>query len=246
MHTIGIRFLPLLASALLWGCASTADRADDARTEYDPWEPFNRGVFAFNRGLDRALIRPLAKGYEFIVPTFARRGVANFFDNLATPRSALNNFLQGQPGQGFNELGRFFFNSTIGLGGLFDVAEAGGMPRFEEDFAQTLAVWGLPKGAYLMLPVFGPHTVLDTMALPVDIYSDLGVHIDSSSVRSKLHFLRVIDIRVRLLPVDKLLEDSADPYITLRESYLQNREYEIYDGAPPQDDDFYDEFLDLQ
>jgi len=245
LRTLGILSLPVLASALLCGCASTSDQTDGARAEYDPWEPFNRKMYAVNQFVDHSLFRPLAKGYETVVPTFARRGVSNFFDNLLTPRSALNNFLQGQPGQGFSEFARFFVNSTIGVGGLFDIAGRGGMQRYDEDFAQTLAVWGLPAGPYVMFPITGPHTLLDAVALPVDVYSDLLVHTDQSAVRDKLYVLRVIDLRYRLLAADKFLEDSTDPYITLRESYLQNREYEIYDGDPPEDDDFYDEFLDL-
>ncbi len=240
------QFSLVLVSCLLAACASTPDTDDStsARVAYDPWEPLNRGVYAFNDTADKAVLKPVAKGYKAITPTFARRGVSNFFDNLVTPRSALNNLLQGQPKQCFNELARFLINSTLGLGGLIDVAGDSGMQRYDETFAQTLAVWGLPAGPYVMVPLRGPRTLLDVVAMPVDLLTDPLIYYENTSIRDKLLILSVIDTRTRLLSADRFLDDSSDPYITLRESYLQNREYEIYDGDPPVDDDFYDEFLD--
>lgn len=234
----------LLTTCLLGACASTPDNRAAARVAYDPWEPLNRGVYSFNDAADKAILKPIAKGYKAVTPTFARRGISNFYDNLVTPRSALNNLLQGQPGQSFNELARFLINSTLGIGGLIDVAGHSGMQRYDETFAQTLAVWGLPSGPYVMLPFRGPRTLLDVIAMPVDFLTDPLIHYENTSIRDKLLVLSIIDVRTRLLAADRLLEDSSDPYITLRESYLQNREYEIYDGDPPIDDDFYDEFLD--
>ncbi len=186
----------------------------------------------------------MAKGYHAIVPGFARKGIRNFSTNLRGPLNIINNFLQGKPGRGFSEFGRFLMNSTFGIGGLFDVASAAGLEEYGEDFSQTLAVWGLPEGPYLYVPFLGPHTLLDIVALPVDFLSDPWAYYNDSSVRDRVYVLRTIDVRARLLPAEKLIEDSQDPYITLRESYLQNRLYEVHDGDPPEDDDFYDEFLD--
>ncbi len=204
----------------------------------------NRKVYGLNIAIDTVSTRPIAKAYKKVMPPFARRSVSNVFDNLTTPRSALNNFLQGKPARGFNEIGRFLFNSTIGIGGLIDIATLGGMERYDENFSQTFAVWGLPEGPYIMLPIFGPHSLLDAVFLPLNIYSNLQVHIDDTSLRDKLYGLRLVDARQRLLAAGKLLDDSQDPYITLRESYLQNREYKIYDGEPPLDEDFYEFFDD--
>ncbi len=199
-------------------------------------------MYSLNVAIDVVSIKPIAKGYKKVIPGFARRGVSNVFDNLLTPRSAVNNFLQGKPARGFSEIGRFLFNSTLGIGGLIDIATLGGMERYDEDFSQTFAVWRLPEGPYIMLPIFGPHSLLDAVSLPLNIYSNLQVHIDDTSLRDKLYGLRLIDQRQRLLVVSKLLDDSQDPYITIRESYLQNREFHIYDGDPPIDEDFYEFF----
>ncbi|MBT8100333.1 MAG: VacJ family lipoprotein, partial [Gammaproteobacteria bacterium] len=135
------RLAGLCAALLLMGCAGNP-QSDAAADNGDPWEPFNRKMYALNRGVDRAALRPLAKGYRKIMPNFAQRGVSNFFDNLSTPASAVNNLLQGKPGRGLSEFGRFLFNSTLGVGGLIDITGHSGVPRYAEDFGQTLAVWG--------------------------------------------------------------------------------------------------------
>lgn len=234
------RSLAVLSLAFLLGaCASIPE---EQRSENDPWESLNRPIYGFNTGLDKVTFRPLAKGYQKIVPRPARTGVTNFMKNLVTPRSMVNNFLQGKPGHGFGELGRFLINSTVGIGGLFDVATASGLEAHREDFGQTAAVWGVPDGPFVMVPLLGPLTLRDAILVPVDIASSPLYHYDNSSVRDKLYILRAIELRERLFAFDKLLEDSKDKYITTRESFLQNREYAIYDGNPPEDDDFFDEF----
>ena len=227
---------------LFSGCATT--QGDSGGVDYDPLEPMNRKVHSFNMALDKVALRPLARGYKKVVPSPLRKGVTNFFSNLTTPRSALNNFLQGKPKQGFNEIGRFLFNSTLGLGGLIDIASAGGMERYDENFAQTLSVWGVPDGPYIVLPLWGPNMASDVFALPVDYYSDIWTYYDNSSVRSKVWGLRLVDLRHRLLSVDSMLDDSSDPYITVRESYMQNRNFRIYDGDPPEEDIYEDELFD--
>ncbi len=226
-------------------CATNNEiEGERVRSESDPWEPMNRGSYRFSDVVDRMTLKPIAKGYRKVVPQFARRGVTNFSKNLFTPRSALNNFLQGKGKAGFSDIARFVMNSTIGIGGLFDVASAAGFEEYGENLAQTLAVWGLPDGPYVYIPLIGPRTLLDAVALPVDLLSDPLAHYDDTSVRDKVYVLRAIDLRARLLTAEKLVEDSQDPYITIRESYLQNRLYKVHDGDPPEDDDFYDEFLD--
>ncbi len=204
----------------------------------------NRTVHGFNMALDKVALRPLAKGYKMVVPLPVRKGVTNFFSNLTTPRSALNNFLQGKPKRGFSELGRFLFNSTLGLGGVFDIAGAGGIERYDETFGETLSAWGVPDGPYIVMPMWGPNMASDLFALPVDYYSDLWTYYDNSSVRSKVWGLRLVDLRYRLLAVDSLLEDSPDPYITVRESYMQNRTFRIYDGDVPEEETYEDELFD--
>ena len=233
------------------GCASSpAADGDDGdnpvRAEYDPLEPLNRSLYAINDAVDRYTLKPIARGYKAVVPAFARRGVTNFSQNLTTPRSAINNFLQGKPGPGFTDLGRFLLNSTFGLAGLIDIASEEGIPVYDEDFGQTLAVWGLPEGPYLFIPILGPNTLLDALSIPLDILSDPLYHYDNSSVRDKLYVLRLIDLRMRLLSAEALLADSKDPYLTVRESYLQNRRFQVYDGNPPsteEEDDLFDEFF---
>ena len=246
-----LALLLLMVAGFLTGCASH-DLQDENSTyvEYDPLEPLNRKVHSFNMALDRAALRPLARGYRKVLPTPVRRSITNFFSNLTTPRSALNNFLQGKPGRGFNELGRFLFNSTLGVAGLFDIAGASGMERYDENFAETLSVWRVPSGPYLVLPFFGPTMTSDAFALPVDYYTDVWTHYDNTSVRDKVWVLRMIEVRYRLLGADAILEESQDPYVTVREAYRQNRTFRIYDGNPPNDeeeeyydDDMFDEFF---
>jgi len=233
-----------LSCTLLGACASSNTSAPEARSPADPWEPMNRNIEAFNNTLDKAMLKPVARGYKAVVPTLARRGVSNFYDNLTTPLTAINNFLQGKGGAGVSDVGRFLVNSSIGLLGILDVATEFGLEQHDEDFGQTLAVWGTGSGPYVVIPFFGPSTLRDALVMPLDIIANPLYHYRNSSVRDKLYILRGIDLRTRLLNAERLLEDSADRYITLRESYLQNRRYIIYDGNPPVDEDFYDEFLD--
>ena len=231
----------VFAALALGGCASVPGE----RVDHDPWEGVNRGMYHVNDVLDRATTRPIARGYNTIVPQSARQSVTNFSRNLLTPGSALNNFLQGKPRDGAGELLRFIINSTAGIGGLFDIAANNGLEPKYEDFGQTAAVWGVPNGPYVMLPLRGPSTLRDALLMPLDILADPLYHYDDSSVRDPLYVLRILNLRSQLMGLEDMLEDSADPYITLRESYLQNREFEIYDGNPPsEEDEFFDEFFD--
>jgi len=243
---------PLLPLLVLMGGCATSETSEETpepevvRAASDPWEPMNRGLYAVHDTVDRFTLKPIAKGYRAVMPTFARRGVTNFSQNLLTPRSAINNFLQGKPGPGFSDLGRFIINSTFGIGGFIDLATATGVATYDEDFGQTFAVWGIPEGPFLFIPILGPNTLLDAVSIPLDLLRDPLMHYDNASVRDKIYILRVIDLRARLLTAETLLEDSKDPYLTLRESYLQNRRFQVHDGNPPstdEEDDLFDEFF---
>ena len=219
----------------------------EQRVESDPWESLNRPLYSVHTTFDNALTIPIAKGYRAVLPRPVRLGVSNFFRNLSAPRSAINNFLQGKPKRGISEVGRFLLNSSLGIGGLIDLASMSNMEEYREDFGQTAAAWGVQDGPYIVLPfLVGPQTLRDAVLLPLDIIVDPLYQYDNSSIRTKLYVVRLIDLRYRLLTASKFLEDSKDPYLTMRESYLQNREYEVYDGDPPVDDDFFDEFLEEQ
>jgi phospholipid-binding lipoprotein MlaA len=226
------------------GCATQPAAPPDQRSAADPWEPLNRHIHGFNDGLDKITLKPLAKGYEAAFPPALRTGISNFSQNLRTPLNIVNKFLQGNLRGGLSETGRFLANSTFGLGGLLDVATDMGLEQANEDFGETFAVWGVPDGPYVVVPILGPHTLRDTFLIPLNIMGDLLLYYDNASVRDKIYLVRLVDLRQRLFSAEEFLEDSTDRYLSIRESYLQNREYRIYDGNPPEDDDFYDEFLD--
>jgi phospholipid-binding lipoprotein MlaA len=215
----------------------------DQRSPADPWEPLNRKIHGFNTGLDKVTLKPIAKGYRAVFPQFIRTGIGNFSSNLRTPLNIINQFLQGKGKNGLSETGRFLANSTFGLGGLLDVATDMGLERKNEDFGETFAVWGVPDGPYVVVPILGPRTLRDAMAIPLNFLADPLFHYDNASVRDKIYFVRLVDVRERLLSADKLLEGSTDRYLTIREAYLQNRHYLIHDGSPPEDESFYEEFL---
>jgi phospholipid-binding lipoprotein MlaA len=242
-------FAILLMTLISGGCATNSTAADEegqasAENNSDPWEQVNRPIFQFNRRLDRVTLKPIATGYERFVPSFVRTGFGNFSANLRGPANIINNFLQGKGADGFGEIGRFFVNSTIGVLGLIDVASKIGIESHHEDFGQTLAVWGVPDGPYVMVPFAGPQTLRDVFAFPVDVVTGPLWYYEHDKVRYGLYALYFIDLRAEFLDVDDLLDEAFDPYVRLREAYLQNRRYEVYDGNPPVDDDFYDDFYD--
>jgi len=205
----------LLCSLLLLPAAVTyADMPAYADPDdyVDSWEGFNRRVHGFNTAVDDALAKPIARGYKKVIPNPVRRGVSNFFANVGDVRNALNNFLQGKPKQGFNSVGRVMVNTTIGLGGLFDVATEMQIARYPEDFGQTLGVWGVSEGPYVVLPFWGPSTVRDTAGLGVDLALDPLLLIDDDEVLYSLVALYFLDRRSELLPATDLMEQLAlDP-----------------------------------
>lgn len=246
MTTSPFVFVGVLALTLgLSGCATVSAPDAAASTPApesrghpdDPWEGMNRSVFAFNEALDRWVLKPVATGYDAVAPGPVRVGVANFFSNLGDVWVGVNSLLQGKPGNAANDLGRFVVNSTMGVAGLIDVASPMGLARNEEDFGQTLAVWGVGGGPYMVLPVLGPRTLRDTGGVAVDLTMDtLSLAEPESSVYG-LVMLRLIDTRAGLLPAEKVVSEAAlDKYSYYRSAYLQRRQYLIFDGQPPRED----------
>ncbi len=230
----------LLSALLLAGCAGTQNRHTDPVN--DPWEGFNRKAFAFNDTLDRNLVRPIAVGYKKITPKPLQRGISNFFRNLDAPVTFLNLLLQGEFEKSADTFGRFLLNTTVGLLGFFDPATKAGVPYYEEDLGQTLAVWGYENSRYLVIPVFGPSTFRDGIGRYADTYvNPVGRQIHGND-RWIYWLIRGIDLRAQNLSRDSGLDDAYDPYMLVRDVWTQNRAYQIYDGDPPAAD--YDLFID--
>jgi phospholipid-binding lipoprotein MlaA len=226
----------LLLAAACGGCA--APRTLSQQDEVDRIERVNRAVYRFNRGVDRRILTPVAKFYDRAMPPAAERHVRKFFENLHGPTDIVNNLLQGKFRHGFAGLGRFLFNSTVGIGGFFDPAGKVGLKRHAEDFGQTLAVWGVPSGGYLMVPFLGPGSFRDWGALPIDEWTDGARLVEDSRGRTVLRGWRVISDRAALLPAERSLDESFDEYALVREAYWQHRRYQIYDQAPPVDENY--------
>lgn len=225
----------VLAGALVMlafsGCASVPNT--DPR---DPFESFNRGVYAFNEGLDTAVLTPVATAYRNVTPPLVRTGVGNFFGNLEDVWSFVNSLLQGKLRPAVDNFFRFGVNSTFGILGLFDVASEMQIDRHSEDFGQTLGSWGFGPGPYLVLPVFGPSSLRDALALPVDWKGDLVGHVDDVVTRNGLHVLNLIDTRASLLGVSSSLDEiTFDKYSFMRDAFLQRRRNAVFDGDPPED-----------
>ena len=198
----------------------------------DPLESFNRAMYTFNDVVDRALLKPLATGYRYIIPSPVRRGVGNFFSNLRAPTTFINDLLQGKPARALQTLDRFLLNSSVGLFGLIDIATPLGKPPHEEDYGQTLAVWGVPSGPYLVLPFLGPSTMRDSIGKIPEFYiADPLWDPGNLTVTVTRFGLRLIDLRSRLLGVDRILQMQVDPYLFLRETYLQQRSAQISDSV---------------
>jgi len=236
--------LTLFTSAVTSGCASLANKHGGAEmagsTEArDPFESYNRAIHNFNEGFDRTIARPVARAYRNVMPDWADKGVTNFFGNLDDVRVLANNLLQFKFQQAASDSARIFFNTTIGLLGFFDVASHMGFRKHHEDFGQTLGYWGVPSGPYFVLPFFGPSTIRDTAGLGADYayFDPLLRNVRRSGSRNALFLTDFVDTRADLLDASQLLEAAAlDPYVYVREAYLQRRQYYVYDGDPPMDD----------
>ena len=225
----------LLVAALtgvLAACAVAPPRTDD------PLQNFNRRMFAFNRFADKVAIKPVAKAYVKVTGPKERVLIGNFFANLRTPVTIINEVLQGRPGPALQSTGRFVINTTVGFLGFFDPAAEMKLPAHPTDFGVTLAHWGLPEGPYLVLPFVGPTTLRDVWRLPVDSYFDpMGWYSREHDFRWHAQYLPsvayLVTLRASALPIDPVLDSSYDPYAFMRDAYRQHRLYEIYYGNPP-------------
>lgn len=218
--------------------------AQDAETEQDPWEGFNRKVHTFNDVADRWVLKPVAKGYTKVTPDPVEQGVSNFFDNLLEVRNIFNDVLQWKWKQAGNDSGRLLINSTLGVAGIFDVARHLNLEKSEgEDFGQTLAVWGVDSGPYVVLPFLGPSNLRDTGGIPVDWVANPVSEIDHVPTRNTVRVVEFIDTRAGLLEAEAFI--SGDRYVFLREAYQQRRDYLINDGAVQDDFDDFDGFGDF-
>jgi phospholipid-binding lipoprotein MlaA len=220
-----------LLLTLLAGCATVPG---EYRDPSDPLEPYNRDMFKFNQAVDKAVLKPVAKGYKAITPTPVRHGITNFFNNISDVTSAINNLLQFKLSRAGSDVGRLAVNSTIGLLGFFDVATNMGLPDYKEDFGQTLGYWGAVPSPYLVLPFLGPSTLRDTIGLGGDIVTNPLFNLRDDHVYWGLVGLDFLNQRTNLLTAGELLESAAiDPYTFVRDAYLQKRRNQIFDGNPP-------------
>jgi phospholipid-binding lipoprotein MlaA len=227
LRRLGALALLVIAS----GCA-TGPNPNPA----DPFEPFNRGVSRFNDVVDDAVLRPAATAYREVLPSPVRTGVNNFFGNLSDVWSFVNSVLQLKLQHSAESFMRVNVNTVFGLGGLLDIATEAGIDRHSEDFGQTLGRWGVPSGPYVVLPLFGPSTLRDTAAWPIDRRGDLLRELNDIPVRNSLYFVRVVDGRANLLRAGQLLDDAAlDRYSFTRDAFLQRRRNEVHDGNLPND-----------
>lgn len=222
----------LVLAALLQGCASVPNP-----NPHDPMESFNRGVFGFNDAVDRAVLKPVATAYRDVLPPWMRKGVGNFFNNLEDVWSVVNNALQLRGRDTGDSLGRVMVNSTIGLAGLVDVASDLNIERHTADFGLTLGRWGVGAGPYVMLPLLGPRTLREVVAMPLDRQGNLVNHVSDVPTRDGLTILDVVQTRASYLQAGAVVDGAAlDPYSFMRDAYLQRQRNRVYDGNPPDEE----------
>ena len=208
----------------------------------DPFEDLNRDIFVFNEKLDEKILKPTALVYRKVTPQFARTGVTNFFNNLEEIDTTINQVLQGEIKYAFNDAGRFVINTTIGLFGLIDVASKMGLERHEEDFGQTLGVWGISSGPYIMLPFLGPSNPRDLLSRPISSFLSGTFAMEDNDVKFTLVGIDALETRERLLDAETLI--IGDKYMFVKDAYIQSREYEINNGST-EDDVFLDDMDDI-
>jgi phospholipid-binding lipoprotein MlaA len=243
------RILLLLALALT-GCATNTSTGP----VYDPYESTNRKIYAFNDGVDKIILKPVARGYRFLLPDPLELGIGNVFSNLGEVTVIVNGLLQGKVKQATSDTGRFIVNSTVGVAGLFDVGTRIGLPKHRDTFGQTLGVWGVGEGPFLMLPFLGPSNGRATVGRVVDgTTTYLPPYLtDDSRVLNGTRVLEIISIRARLLSAGRLLDDALDPYLLLRDVWIKQHRDATFEGTRPvslgDDDEFdeFDEFDDLE
>ncbi|HAW45341.1 MAG TPA: ABC transporter [Sutterella sp.] len=230
--------------SMLAGCAQIPPTS--GQDPSDPWESFNRQTYAFNTTLDDYVLKPVATVYKNVVPNPVRSSVTNFFNNLTEPRNFVNGILQGRPDKAARSFFRFIVNTTIGIAGLFDVATHLDLEAAPEDFGQTLAVWGVGDGPYLVLPFLGSSTLRDTAGTVVDLGTAPQTYIahEEPAAGAGLYAVEIVNTRASLIGPDEILNSAIDPYVAVRNAYQQSRKDAIYDGNPPMDfpeDEFEDE-----
>ncbi len=231
------RYAVLAASFGIFGIISGCASGPKANPT-DPLEPFNRGMYSFNEGVDKVILKPVARGYRAVTPSLVRTGVSNVFNNLEDLWSGLNGILQLRPQVAVDNLVRFTMNSVFGLGGVLDIASEAGIERSQEDLGKTLGRWGVPAGPYLVFPLFGPTTVRDATMIVVENRYNPITQIDHTRTRNSASVLRVIDTRTNLLRVTDMLDEAAlDKYSFTRDAFLQKRRAEIYRPGAEADDD---------
>jgi phospholipid-binding lipoprotein MlaA len=238
--------LLLIALLGLTGCATLPAGKPDPR---DRFERLNRAVFAFNTKFDHAILRPVARSYVKVLPRTVRTGVNNFITNLNSPVTIVNNFLQGKFNDGVSDTARLVVNTTIGIGGLFDPATGMGLDRHLADFGETLGVWGVHGGPYLMLPFLGSSNVRDALGLVPDYLllheiETVQLFDNSEAAEWSLFVVGVVNRRSQLLDLDRVIDSSYDPYSVLRSAYLQRRAYLINGGVTPPEEEFPDADVD--
>ena len=202
----------------------------------DPLEDRNRSIYAFNENLDEAIIEPAADGYAYIIPNFLQKGLNNFFDNINYPITIINQVLQGNIEKSLQDTLRFSVNTSIGIFGFFDPASSMGLPEHDEDFGQTLAVWGVKEGPYLMLPFIGPKTLRSLTGDLTDVLFNPLLNIDDTNLKIKTNLINILQDRSDLSDLEEELDNSFDPYQYIKDSYIQNRKYKIHNGNTSEDD----------
>jgi phospholipid-binding lipoprotein MlaA len=239
-YNISLLLKSLVLASVLGGCATTTDPRD-------PWEGMNRGIYAFNDGLDKYVLKPTAKGYRWITPDIVDQGISNFFSNIRDIRVTINDILQIKFKQGGMDFSRFVINTTAGIAGFIDVATMLDLPKHNEDFDQTLGFWGVPPGPYVVLPLYGASSVRGVVGFGGDLamnpltYTFLFGDSVFSAASLGLGILDVVDIRADALEVVEIADEAAlDPYAFYRDAYMQRRIYLINDGVMNYDDEDYD------
>ncbi|XOV89313.1 MAG: VacJ family lipoprotein [Pseudomonadota bacterium] len=236
MNRLRLKMLVSVLVAVL-ALPGHAEALDDTK-DVDPWRGLNQVTYKFNDRVDSILLKPLARGYQKFVPAIIRFGIGNAFGNLDDVNNSVNNLLQGKVVASGSDIARILVNSTLGVGGLLDPASKMGLKKHDEDFGQTLSVWGLPRGPYLVLPFLGPSTVTDSLARPLNSAADPLRYLHPVDHRNLLLATRLVDQRAGLLAAERSV--FGDPYLFIRDAYLQRRDYLINDGKVT--DDFGDDF----
>jgi phospholipid-binding lipoprotein MlaA len=214
----------LKISLLILSATQLISCANNYNSPQDPYENYNRAVFKFNTKVDKTMFRPVARTYNKAVPGVVQARVSSFFVNISEVPTVMNDILQLEPVNALKDSGRFVINSTVGLAGLFDVAAKMNLPRHQNDFGLTLAYWGMQRSPYYVLPFFGPSTIRDSLAEPVAVYSSPLTYVPSEAAIYSLFVVNKVNQRAALLPADALVDDAFDPYVFVRDAYLQNRQ----------------------